>query len=213
MSDTTARISAAKDGPYRVEGAVTIRPSRGAAPEPLGDRALCRCGRSADKPFCDGTHQRVGVRDDTGANPAGKDAVRIYAGGDVTVLYNPRICSHAAVCVASQPRVFDPDRDPWIDPDQADARQVMAAVRGCPSGALRIVEGGDPVHLIADRTDIEVQQDGPLWITGPRFEGADLPGEGGTQDRYVLCRCGLSGNKPWCDGSHHGQKWVARDEH
>ncbi|RVT82049.1 hypothetical protein DXV76_18505 [Rhodobacteraceae bacterium CCMM004] len=212
-----AKITYKDDGPFLVEGLESLKDADGTLLEvdPGETQALCRCGRSADKPFCDGTHTRCGVQQPAEADAAGKDTVLTYEGREITVLYNPRICSHAAVCVRSQPEVFDPDRKPWIDPDRADARQVLAAVRGCPSGALRVMEDGTPTHKVLEtRAQIEVQPDGPLWVTGPALDTGDgLPGEGGTEDRYVLCRCGLSGNKPYCDGSHHDLKWTARDEH
>ncbi len=60
MSEQT-EVSVAKNGPYTIKGPLTLR---GADGEPWLDLpegkpvALCRCGRSASKPFCDGTHNR-----------------------------------------------------------------------------------------------------------------------------------------------------------
>ena len=62
------------------------------------------------------------------------------------------------------------------------------------------------IDRIADRAQITVQKDGPYWVTGVTPPG-DLGGEGASDQKYVLCRCGLSGNKPYCDGTHRDQKW------
>lgn len=52
-----------QDGPYIVRGPVEIRDQDG-TPVPVGRStiALCRCGKSRMRPFCDGTHQLVKFR-------------------------------------------------------------------------------------------------------------------------------------------------------
>ncbi|WP_103108361.1 CDGSH iron-sulfur domain-containing protein [Brevibacillus reuszeri] len=53
--------------------------------------------------------------------------------------------------------------------------------------------------------DIKVQDNGPLLVTG---EFTLLDGEGNpmeTKSQVHLCRCGLSSNKPYCNGAHKGQ--------
>jgi uncharacterized Fe-S cluster protein YjdI len=61
-----------------------------------------------------------------------------YAGRDVTVSFDSEVCRHAAECVRGLPGVFNVEQRPWIQPDQADASDVIAVVGRCPSGALRI---------------------------------------------------------------------------
>ena len=57
------RIQTLKDGPYEVKGVVHLHDAKNAAftlnEDPI---YLCRCGHSANKPFCDGSHKRVGFR-------------------------------------------------------------------------------------------------------------------------------------------------------
>lgn len=209
MSD--ASIKVIPNGPYIVSGVTEMKGPDGTL-EASDGMALCRCGRTANAPFCDGTHNRCGVRDEVNAEASGKDTVISYEGEEITVLYNPRICSHAAVCVGGLRDVFDPSRKPWIDPDKGPAARIKAVVRGCPSGALRVDEGSGPEHMVLDRAAIEVEAKGPLRVTGPKLaDGPETPGEGGTSEKYVLCRCGLSGNKPYCDGSHYNLKWSGGD--
>lgn len=55
-------ITVRKDGPYIVSGAVELKDADG-NPYPVKETvALCRCGASTKKPFCDGTHSKQGFR-------------------------------------------------------------------------------------------------------------------------------------------------------
>lgn len=58
MSDVT--IIPTENGPYEVSGEVTITAPDGTVIRETAKAYLCRCGQSATKPFCDGTHRRVG---------------------------------------------------------------------------------------------------------------------------------------------------------
>ena len=88
---------------------------------------------------------------------------------------------------------------------------METVVRACPSGALTMSEtSGVPEHRIAERAEIVVQKDGPYWVTGIAPPGG-LAGEAASMEKYVLCRCGLSGNKPYCDGSHRDKSWSDED--
>jgi CDGSH-type Zn-finger protein len=55
------RIKTLKNGPLEVTGPVQLLDADG-NPKPAGEDPiyLCRCGRSSNKPFCDGTHRKVG---------------------------------------------------------------------------------------------------------------------------------------------------------
>lgn len=58
MSDT--KIQALKNGPYLVTGDVDYVDGEGRPLQPAKQPvALCRCGHSANKPFCDGAHRKV----------------------------------------------------------------------------------------------------------------------------------------------------------
>ena len=51
------------DGPLQVKGEVEVQDAQGnPLPVKSGDVFLCRCGQSANKPFCDGSHKRVGFK-------------------------------------------------------------------------------------------------------------------------------------------------------
>ena len=64
MSDNPVKISIRPNGPYRVEGPITLIGSDGKEYDLTGKPAvsLCRCGASVNKPFCDGTHSKIGFQ-------------------------------------------------------------------------------------------------------------------------------------------------------
>jgi len=127
-----------------------------------------------------------------------------YDGEDVTVTWDQKRCIHAEACVQGLPDVFDPDRRPWIDPDQADADAVEAVVQQCPTGALHFIRDGTDPETPPSENRIALFPNGPLLAKGD-IEVVDADGETLLRDtRVALCRCGLSGNKPLCDGSHDG---------
>ena len=53
-------VSPQPDGPLKVEGAIEVATGTGRAVARVRKAFLCRCGQSANKPFCDGSHKRVG---------------------------------------------------------------------------------------------------------------------------------------------------------
>jgi CDGSH-type Zn-finger protein len=69
---STIEIEVRDNGPYRLRGPVTIKDADGNTWE-FGDEviALCRCGQSARKPFCDATHRTCGFENAPRAAPAG----------------------------------------------------------------------------------------------------------------------------------------------
>ena len=60
MADTT--ITVRRNGPYIVSGTVELRDADGNVYEAQETMALCRCGASTKKPFCDGTHSKTGFQ-------------------------------------------------------------------------------------------------------------------------------------------------------
>ncbi|PEN11074.1 hypothetical protein CRI94_16770 [Longibacter salinarum] len=125
-----------------------------------------------------------------------------YQGEEVTVTWDQKRCIHAEECVKGLPEVFDPERRPWIDPDKADAASVADVVQRCPTGALHVTHDGVDQETAPTSNHISVEPDGPLYVRG-RVEVLDADGDVLLSDtRIALCRCGLSSNKPLCDGSH-----------
>ena len=63
-----------------------------------------------------------------------------YSNGEVTVIWQPQMCKHSAVCIRGLPQVFDIKKRPWITIDGASSTEIIAQVKKCPSGALSIKE-------------------------------------------------------------------------
>jgi CDGSH-type Zn-finger protein len=172
--------------------------------------ALCRCGGSANKPFCDGTHARKGFDGtDTADDRSRSERAKAYQ-GDGIVMYDDRsICTHAGFCGTAVTNVWKMIK---ATGDTNVRIQVAGMVERCPSGALTYALSADAADAESDEgtTEIEpdlppqiaVTPDGPLWVTG----GVPIEASSGhrleVRNRVTLCRCGESDNKPLCDGSH-----------
>lgn len=128
-------------------------------------------------------------------------AIREYATEEIVVEWRPRLCYHSQNCVRVLPRVFDKERRPWIDVEQAGADEIEAAVDRCPSGALRLRRPDGKARRAPRAVEISAEPNGPLLVRGPL---QIVQPDGTTEElpRAAFCRCGHSGNKPFCDGSH-----------
>jgi CDGSH-type Zn-finger protein len=211
MSDNDApTITVRENGFIRAANIPNLKNTNGQNMEVKAVMGLCRCGQSANKPFCDGSHKRTGF-DGSPADNSDQQKIYSYAGAEIDVHYSKLLCSHAAECGRLASAVFDPAQKPWIQPDNGSADLIKEVVQACPSGALRYsLKGEEPQHLTADQAGISIQKDGPYWVQNIPLEGGDS-GPNGTDTKYVLCRCGQSKNKPFCDGTHRDIGWSDED--
>jgi len=223
-SDAGQKVVVLDDGPYIVRGSIPLvrkvqvvselgEPltwKKGEVIETADPYILCRCGHSHDKPFCDATHWETPF-DTTEGAATGPTAERqrTYAGGThVVVKRDDALCTGSGFCAN---RVTDVEHMVPGTGDTQVRAQVMAMIEHCPSGALAYaVEAGqadvepDLPRQIAVITEItsDGPVTGPLWVTGyvliERADGRPLE----TRNRVMLCGCGLSKNKPLCDGAH-----------
>ena len=72
---TDVHVEIFDDGPYKVEGPIEIVDGKGNAVDVNGRETvfLCRCGGSTNKPFCDGTHSKIGFQGALAAVAAAED--------------------------------------------------------------------------------------------------------------------------------------------
>ena len=197
----TVTIELELNGPYLVTNVTRLSNSTGRPIDVRPRMALCRCGGSAGKPFCDGTHARIGFESKKldGRIPDRRDS---YAGTEVTIHDNRGICQHAGFCTDNLAAVFKLHQDPWIEPNGARAEAIIGQVRQCPSGALSYSVRGTE-HRDQNRPPgITVSKDGPYRVTGRVDLKTEPWAEGASKEHYALCRCGGSKNKPFCDGTH-----------
>ncbi len=130
-------ISIAKDGPLYLRGDIEIKEYDGTIVAEDTRVALCRCGASQNKPFCDNSHRNSGFRDEGTLEKASNNE----------------------------------------EPAEYSRLTVTTVVNG------------------------------PLFLKGG-FEIRDSKGVSSYQgSKAVLCRCGYSGNKPFCDSSHVRLGW------
>ena len=133
--------------------------------------------------------------------PRTKGAVRTYENDDIRVLWDASRCIHTGICLRTLPTVFDLERRPWIDVGGSEAEQIAAAVRKCPTSALRYEGITVPDEEPDETPTVEMRPNGPLFVRG-RLKLKYSNREVGEEYRAALCRCGASQNKPFCDNSH-----------
>ena len=207
MPTEKPKIACLPNGPYYLLNDLTpqlipnLQKSNGEPCLTVRGVALCRCGGSNNKPFCDGTHGKNGFSDQKLTDGA-LDQRKTYVGKNISIHDNRGICAHAGYCSDHLSAVFKLGAEPWINPDAASAQEIIETIQKCPSGALSYtvanVEQPDQ-----DRAPmVTVTQNGPYAVTGGIGLIDQVPGDGASTEHYTLCRCGASKNKPFCDGSH-----------
>lgn len=223
-----AHVVVTKNGPYLVTGSIRLckqtigTDAQGGSETWIESNpyavqesyALCRCGRSKKKPFCDGTHAKIGFDGkETASREPYQSQAKVQDGPDMQLLDAEALCAFARFC--------DPNGQIWNQVNQTETPGVRATfirqVGDCPSGRLvarnrstqEVVEPQLPVSigLVEDPAQ---GCSGPLWLRG----GIPVTSADGFQyeirNRVTLCRCGESKNKPFCDGTHASVKF--RDE-
>lgn len=130
--------------------------------------------------------------------------VQVFRSPDITVTFDPNVCSHSGVCLRGLPAVFDVSRSDWVRPNEASAPEVAAVVARCPSGALQAVRPGVPPARPSGGTEVTIQVEahGPVRVNGPVALELQDGSRSERDGAFALCRCGHSGNPPYCDGSH-----------
>ena len=160
---------------------------------------LCRCGQSNAKPYCDGTHEKIGFDGKLTADRAPSASRQKLTEGDgISLTDDGSLCEHAGFCGTRFTNVWammESTKDPEV---RERARRMIA---NCPSGRLGFGPGYEEREPQYERS-LATIKDGPLWVRG----GIEMEaGDGFVYEklnRMTLCRCGRSGNKPYCDGSH-----------
>jgi CDGSH-type Zn-finger protein/truncated hemoglobin YjbI len=206
-------VAVLDDGPYVATNIVDVVDWAGRPVLKTPITSFCRCGRSADKPYCDGTHATVlfsGAKDPERV----PDRLDVYPGLTITVVDNRGTCAHSGFCTDRLNTVFHQRSEPFVTPTGGRMDEIIRAVRECPSGALSLQVNEQEARDLVDQSErlprIEVTRDGPYRLTGSvrvvDAQGDPVPrNQGASQEHCSLCRCGRSRNKPYCSGMH----WYA----
>jgi len=218
-SNERFKIYVSKNGPYLVSGGIPLAKQiigidaagysyewREGKKYPSKDNyALCRCGQSKNKPFCDGTHIKVNFNGtETASRESYLDQAERIDGPALELTDAQELCAAARFC--------DRAGGIWNLTQQSmdsEAKRIAIEEAGnCPSGRLVVWDKKGKAIEPKFEPSIGLVEDpqegmrGPIWVRGGiPVESAD----GSTyeiRNRVALCRCGKSSNKPFCDGSH-----------
>lgn len=221
------RIVISKNGPYIVSGnipfskEVILSDEKGNSVEwkkvksyPRQESyALCRCGNSKNKPYCDGSHLKGFDGTETDSKRPFIERAEIIKGPSLVLLDAKELCACARFCHNSNGRIWDIVKKE----DETSSDIAIGMVLRCPSGRLVLHDNkGDietsPEQSISIIEDPVKKVSGPLWVKG----GVQMESHDGTKyeirNRITLCRCGKSKNKPFCDCSHIGARFNDGDE-
>ena len=134
-----------------------------------------------------------------------EEIVKEYQNDDLTVVWKPNTCIHSEKCFKGLSAVFNPANRPWVTIDGASSDEIKKQIDQCPSGALSYKlknAPSSPADVIEDEQIVEIVKDGPLMVYG-NIKVKNHDGSETSKHRVTaFCRCGASGNKPFCDGSH-----------
>jgi len=224
-SKPEVKVVVSKNGPYLVSGGVPLAKQtivsdaegnsedwkQGAPLKTEDSYALCRCGHSKNKPFCDGSHTKARFDGtETASREPYRDQAQVMEGPAMALTDAQALCAFARFC--------DPNGQVWGQVEHTDDPRIRALfvrqVNNCPSGRLvawdrstgKPVEHALPVSIGIVEDPVE-EVSGPLWLRG----GIPLVSADGfayeVRNRVTVCRCGASKNKPFCDGSHAAIKF------
>ncbi len=217
------KIKILKDGPYLVTGLVKLSEkiitskgkgyvyTEGRTFPQSKSYTLCRCGKSKNPPFCDGAHSKCDFKGEETASKVNFDErAEIFIGPDLDMKDDHR-CAFARFCHRN-------DGTAWELIEQSDdpklKEEAIKAASECPAGRLVAVE--------KDGNDIEPEYEPEIVILQDPERGVScgIFVKGGillqsadgslyeTRNRVVLCRCGESSNKPFCDATHVNIKYL-----
>jgi CDGSH-type Zn-finger protein len=214
------KITIQKGGPYLVEGSIPLNEVymiyddsgypvswEDGKEYPIHEKYfLCRCGHSKNFPFCDGNHTKEEfIGREISSNEPFNEQAKLYQGTELNLKDVKKLCVLAQFC--------NREGGVWslIKESEVPFLKEIAIeeANNCPAGRLVAIdnytrEDIEPffepsISLIVDPEDHSY---GAIWVKGriPIISSLGFTYE--VRNRVTLCRCGKSGNKPFCDGSH-----------
>jgi len=218
--ENNQKVKVTKNGPYLVSGSIPLCTEiakegktgeleiweKGKEFPKQESYALCRCGKSGSKPFCDGFHAKINFDGTETASKVEftKQSEKI-SGPEIDLRDAENLCSNGRFCHLRG--------GTWSNVENSDdpkSKEIaIQTACNCPSGRLVIIDKKTNKPIEPDfQPSISLTQDpqakvsGPIWLKG----GVQLVCTDDTnyekRNRIALCRCGKSNNKPFCDGSH-----------
>lgn len=227
MDKKEPRIRIIKNGPYLVSGNIPLSEKiivpRGAGyvyqeGRALPQRAtysLCRCGKTKTPPFCDGAHiaSHFDGTETACKNDYNTRSARIVGAG-LDLLDDGR-CAFARFCHRDSGDAWELAED---SASEFHHNEAVIAANECPAGRLTAMEKDGTVHEPDYSPAIEILQDPEERVSAGIFVKGGIPIESSDgsvyefRNRVVLCRCGMSGNKPFCDSRHVSEGYREDEE-
>lgn len=203
MTDKKTQIIFTRNSPYYIVNGKNIVFENETIEDLQSVTPICRCGQSKSMPYCDGYHEKTGLKTDK-LDDRAKNQWKEYSGEDITVHFNLGLCSHGQTCLKGLPSVFNIDKKPWIDVSKASTKEIINAVKKCPSGALTYTKDGHHETEFEYEDSIVIAKEGPIFVKGDidLVDDMNSLNELVSKNRFTLCKCGKSKNKPFCDGTH-----------
>ncbi|MCW4026867.1 MAG: CDGSH iron-sulfur domain-containing protein, partial [Candidatus Bathyarchaeota archaeon] len=187
MASEKRRIVVRKDGPYLVSGGlplekeIIINDEAGDALEWRLEKAypfretytLCRCGRSRNKPYCDGAHVKVGFDgSETASREPYVEQANVVDGPGISLSDVPKLCAASRFCHRAGGiwRLLPRSDDPQVK------KTVVEEACNCVSGALVAIDkkSGEPIEPVLDQA-LSIVEDPGKGISGPiRVKGGGV---------------------------------------
>lgn len=175
--------------------------------------ALCRCGMSKNKPFCDGSHTNINPYEidltETATFQEELKSSELIQGPEHSLSDDEKFCAFARFCDAGQ-RIWNE-----VQMEGQDAKELtLKMAHHCPGGRLIVWDNKtqQPIETYEDPSislieDVMNRCSGGIMLRG----GIPIKSSNGeyyeVRNRQTLCRCGQSSNKPFCDGTHASMKF------
>lgn len=222
------KVKVLENGPYEVSGNIPMNQLR-FVPDAEGASLryekvkdypqaetyhLCRCGRSKNKPFCDGTHLEGFNGKETATHQTYEQMAGFIEGKSIDMLDAENLCAVARFC--------DTNGTTWDLVEKGNSNEtneiVIYQCNNCPSGRLTgVTKDGKRIEPelpqeISILEDPGAEVHGPIWVKGGIII-ADASGKPyPVRNRVTLCQCGKSRNKPFCDARHMQNEGETREE-
>lgn len=211
------KIKITKNGPYLVSGNVPLSEKiivpKGRRYEfkdgrklPQSEKyALCRCGKSKNPPFCDGSHEKNGfIGDETASKARYEDRVELLEGSGIDLMDDNR-CAFARFCHREKGNVWELIEN---SRNEENMKEAIQAACDCPTGRLTAIDKTGKAIEPEYEPSIDIIQDQEKGVSSGIFVKGNIPIESvdgqlyEIRNRVALCRCGKSMNKPFCDATH-----------
>lgn len=211
------KIVVSKNGPYLVTGNIPLS-EKIITPKGKGyelkegrklpqseEYSLCRCGKSKNPPFCDGTHKSINFNGtETATNNKYMERAGLLEGPEIDLLDDGR-CAFARFCHQEKGNVWQLTEE---SDDEESKKEAIQGACDCPTGRLTAVEKSGRMIEPVYKPSIEIVQDPEKKVSAGIFVKGNIPIESSDGETYeirnrvALCRCGKSRNKPLCDATH-----------